>query len=311
LILVHRKDLLYQTVARVQGYLGEPVGSIGDTRWDPKRCTVGMVQTLGRLSPDILEFLRRQVVFIADESHHLPAATFTQVAKHCPAYVRVAISATPFKANDLVHAYRLQGTTGALLYEQSAAHLVTDGHLAPVHVEYIQVQTPSTIRSAPYQQAYTEGIVQNHDRNHAIVERAQQSAAQGRHVLILVTRLEHGATLSTMLACPFLSGKESSETRQRAAQHFQQGTPPILVVTSIWDEGVDAPEIDHVILAGGGKSEIQVLQRIGRGMRRKTDGRGLLVTDFLDLMHRQLTKHSRDRFLACRAAQFTTALRTD
>lgn len=308
LIVVHRKDLLHQTVQRLQDYLGEPVGSIGDQIWDPKRCTVGMVQTLGRQTPNMQEFLRRQHVFLADESHHLPSATFLNVAKRCPAYVRVAISATPFKANDVVHAYRLQGATGALLYEQSAAHLVTEGHLAPVQVEYVQIQTPTTMRGLAYAQAYTEGIIQNTERNQAIIARAQDSAAQGHRVLILVSRLEHGAFLSARLACPFLSGKESSEARRHAASQFQHGRPPILVVTTIWDEGIDAPEIDHVILAGGGKSETQVLQRIGRGMRRKADGRGLTVTDFLDLTHRNLTKHSRDRFLACQAAKFSARL---
>lgn len=56
------------------------------------------------------------------------------------------------------------------------------------------------------------------------------------------------------------------------------------------------PRSPSWVLAGGDKSEVQVLQRIGRGMR-KPQGRttDLQVIDFLDLTNEGLARHSRER----------------
>jgi superfamily II DNA or RNA helicase len=308
LVLVHRKELLHQTQAVLHAALGVPVGCVGDSLYDPQPITVAMVPTIAANldAPATREWLATIGTLITDEAHHLAAATFSKVAAACPnAYCRVAISATPFKRNNLPQQFQVQAQTGALLYEHQAARLIDAGYLAPVTVEYTAIHGPKLARGIPYRLLYDEGIVRHPARNNDIVAKAHESIRHGRHVLILVTRREHGTLLAGRIGCQFLSGKDPSSVRQQVKQSFTTGQTTALVVSTIWDEGVDAPDIDHIILAGGGKSDLQLLQRIGRGMRKKSDGRSLLVSDYLDLHATILTRHSVDRFLAVRTAGFS------
>jgi superfamily II DNA or RNA helicase len=64
---------------------------------------------------------------------------------------------------------------------------------------------------------------------------------------------------------------------------------------SILDEGVDVPNIDVLILAGGGKSSINTLQRVGRGLRKGGNIDKLYVVDTLDFQQYHLLKHSLQR----------------
>ena len=67
-----------------------------------------------------------------------------------------------------------------------------------------------------------------------------------------------------------------------------------MIASPIFDEGVDLPEINSLIIAPGGKSEWKTIQKIGRGLRKKASNKPLIVYDFIDAS-RFLKKHSRAR----------------
>lgn len=51
-----------------------------------------------------------------------------------------------------------------------------------------------------------------------------------------------------------------------------------------------------VILAAGGKAEVQLRQRIGRGLRRKKTGKNITyIIDFQDSFNQHLLKHAKTR----------------
>ena len=74
----------------------------------------------------------------------------------------------------------------------------------------------------------------------------------------------------------------------------------ILVASTIFDEGVDIPEIDALILAGGGQSYIKNIQRVGRALRPKMHKDYVVIYDFLDGRNPKdkkdyLAQHTRSR----------------
>lgn len=71
----------------------------------------------------------------------------------------------------------------------------------------------------------------------------------------------------------------------------------MLIGSTILDVGVDVPAVGMVILAGGGKAEVALRQRIGRGLREKKNGLPniALVVDFEDLGNNHLRDHARQR----------------
>jgi superfamily II DNA or RNA helicase len=80
----------------------------------------------------------------------------------------------------------------------------------------------------------------------------------------------------------YLSGQDSGDRRRRILAQFRQGQVDIVITSVIWDEGVDAPNIENLILAGGGRAPHRQIQRIGRGMRKVAGKDRLTVIDFAD-----------------------------
>jgi superfamily II DNA or RNA helicase len=146
--------------------------------------------------------------------------------------------------------------------------------------------------STDYQEQYSE-VVLSPERNVKILEILESYKYDS--ALVLVERLEHGQLLYEMLPNSiYANGSMDSTTRQAALDSLRQGNRTIVIATPIFDEGVDVPAVDLVILAGAGKSAIRLMQRIGRGMRPKADGRGLIIIDFID-SGKYLLKQSYER----------------
>jgi len=86
---------------------------------------------------------------------------------------------------------------------------------------------------------------------------------------------------------------------------LRDGSLQVLIATTILDEGVDVSGINCLFLMAGGKSMRQVLQRIGRGLRKKDDGSGLEVYDALDYHNEYLVDHTLDRYNTYKAEKFS------
>lgn len=148
--------------------------------------------------------------------------------------------------------------------------------------------------ASDYAVIYREFIVANEIRNTLLVQKVIQSKANS--VLILVDRIEHGLTLADAISgSVFVSGKDSMADRLDALESLRKGTGSIVIATSIFDEGVDVPAVDLLVLAGGGKGYKRLLQRLGRGMRRKEGHNVLMVIDFMDMGDIYLRRHSKTR----------------
>lgn len=61
--------------------------------------------------------------------------------------------------------------------------------------------------------------------------------------------------------------------RSQRMQEFRDGALPVLAAPRILDEGVDVPEADLGIVLAANRSKRQIVQRLGRVIRRKADGR--------------------------------------
>jgi superfamily II DNA or RNA helicase len=119
--------------------------------------------------------------------------------------------------------------------------------------------------------------------------------------MILIGQVAHGNNLVKMLAgsgvkVEFIRGETDNDERQRALNRLASGETQILIGTNILDVGVDVPAVGLVILLGGGKAEISLRQRIGRGARRKKRGPNIFfVLDFTDVWNRHTADHARER----------------
>jgi len=81
------------------------------------------------------------------------------------------------------------------------------------------------------------------------------------------------------------------DVRSNSIKEFKEGKVDVIVSTLL-KEGVDIPEITAYVNAGGGKSEISNIQRVGRALRRSKDGtKDAVIVDFIDGGHKFLSEH--------------------
>lgn len=302
-VMVHRKELMYQTAERFTKRGIQDVGMIGDGIYNPRKVTVAMVQTLANKMHK-KDFVNNKLLFV-DEAHHLSSDQMMNVFNAIPGPYRFGVSGTPLKY-DVLCDLKLIASTGDIVYELSNEYLIESGHSAvpTIYIKTIE-STDDEIWKLPYAEAYEQCIVNNHMRNAFISDFAN---IQEGIVLILINRIEHGRTLQSLIpGSVFVSGHDSTEYRQETLEDMrtQHG---VYIASPIFDEGIDVPNIDTLIIAGGGRSYGKLLQRIGRGMRKKEGLNQLVVLDFIDDTNKYLIDHSNERIDTYVAEGFATKL---
>lgn len=321
IIFVHTKDLLYQMKNNIEFLLGVECGQIGDSIVDIKPITVATMQTAARslgkkyvkydsddwddkktkLSKEqaeqIKKFLISAQVIINDECHRCACRSIQILAKACKnATYRYGATATLREDGADIAIY---GVLGPIIYRMSASELIDRRWLVPPKIYVYQM--PAIIRAEDinldWHKVYKKRIVQNNDRNQLISKAALQLFEKGKKTLILVKEIEHGETLYELLEdsdayIRFVQGKDRD--REEVLQQFKSNELDILIATVLFDEGIDLPMLDAVILAGGGKSYVKALQRIGRALRIYKNKKEAIVVDFLD-NGKWIEKHSKKR----------------
>ncbi len=251
----------------------------------------------------LLKLLSMVEVVIGEEAHEAGGNSYYEILSHCKnAQIRIALTATPFMRSAEEDNMRLMAAFGPILLTVSEKTLIDRGVLAKPYFEYRSPKPADKLRkSSPWQRAVDIGIVNGEYRNQDVVNLAVKGRDHGLPVLILVARKKHGPVLVELLRARGMrvrqiQGENDQAERERALAALEAGEIDALIGTTIVDVGVDVPGIALLILAGGGKGEIQLRQRVGRGLRAKKTGPNVtFVIDFTDELNSTLRDHARMR----------------
>jgi len=304
LFLVPSRELMYQSQKRFIKRLElseDEVGIVGDGKWQPGSfVTVASIQTLeARMNtPEAQHLIESAEVLFLDECHGVGSDTYYTVATLCPAYYRYGLSATPLDRTDGAN-LMLIAATGEMLIDIPLKELVERGINPGADIIFDKVTEPVLKKNCRYPTAYKKGVSENEQLLDKVVEWAEIFANQGLNVLILCEEIQHGKTIdealwnkpSKMIPHQFIHGTEDTDIRQGALESFSKRRLPVLIASTILDQGVDTDAIDALILAGSRKSKIKTLQRLGRGLR----GKKLIVVEFSNFCHKYLLEHSYQR----------------
>ena len=309
LFLTTRQVLMYQMKDGFED-AGFKVGVMGDGEWAPKRgVNVATIQTImARLSNIKTAVKTRKLLqmfefVILEEAHEASSESYYEVMNALTnASYRLSLTGTPFMRPDGEANMRLMAVSGQVGIRVSEKLLIDRGVLAKPFFKYIKAPMPTALlRSSSWQKAYDLGITNNSARNQLIVENVNRAVSMGLTGMVLVQRKKHGAILKEMfkkagIKVDFIYGEHDQDRRQRALNKLKTGEIEVLIGSTILDVGVDVPAIGIVALAGGGKAEIALRQRIGRGLRAKANGPNVcMVLDFEDGKNKHLISHYKTR----------------
>lgn len=258
---------------------------------------------------DIRWLLGQTEYLLFDEVHHLSSMSWNSIGENCLATARSGLSASAFSDpedryfNDML----LIGHTGEVVCHIPPRWLIDRKYLAEPLIHWVAINT-ERIRSQTWHTVYKEGVVQNNYLNYLVAGVARHVRNLGYKVLILVQRLDHGKRLLQLIDDPtvvfsfggggryrWVDGQavEDSQSPEDLRQSFEMQSSGILVGSTVYDEAIDIPSMNFLIMAGGGKSFRKTVQRLGRPLHSRDEF--VHVLDFWFYNHPYLQKHSRER----------------
>ncbi len=223
-------------------------------------------------------------LFIFDECQYAASETLQFIHRaSTSARHRFLLSGTPWRdtGDDIL----IEAVAGPKFCDINATKLIKMNYLVPPDIHFVNVPVMRGVGKT-YHEVYKNYIVENEERNNLILRAAEKLVAAGKKVLILVVRVQHGKNLMNMMkdrySVKFLDGAKSTKNRLDTIQDMKDGNIDILIASKIFDQGVDIPELDALILAGSGKSSGRALQRIGRVIRKAPNKKKAIVVEFFD-----------------------------
>ena len=224
-------------------------------------------------------------VILGDEIHLCAAKTFYKVLMNCSnAKMVVGMTATATGRSD-GEDMKIIAAVGDIVYTIPIQELTAKGYLVPAKVNIINIEKYQVGPMDEYRDIYTNGIVKNKERNEKAVDIAIQESKKGV-VLVYIDIIEHGETLLKMFkdkkqkGVIFVHG--NVKERKKILQDVVRGKYSIVIGSKIYGTGINVPKFTALVLVGGGRGTIKIIQLSGR-MLRLNEGKDIVnIYDFKD-----------------------------
>ena len=227
-----------------------------------------------------------------DEVHNSSAASFQDFLKQFGCPLKYGFSASPARSGDYLGYAKIRQFIGSPIIDIDSHELLENDVMAKPYIYLVKNECKQD-EYFDYQTAYTEEIVNGKKRNELVKTITEK---YGNGVLIVVNIVEHGEILRDLIpGAVFISGETPVDERKKSIEAFDKGELPVLIGSTILQEGISITHMKAMVLACGGKSNVAVLQKIGRSLRFK-EGEKTEVDfyDFIDTA-KFLSKHSKMR----------------
>ena len=295
LILVHRAELMRQWQERLSSFLelnSQKIGLIGAGKKKPTgMLDIAVIQSLARRD-DLPELLSQYGQIIVDEAHHLSAQSFEAVLNEASAKYVLGLSATPVRSNG--HHPIIFMQCGPIRHVAKRPTHVPKELIVKVR----HLPTPSIPPHASIQDVIRL-LAEDDNRNARIVADALAALNAGRKVLLLTKRTEHldllFAHLKDIQQPSFLlHGRMKTKERQAVMQALADlpgDSPHILLASAqLVGEGFDHAPLDTLILTLPISWDGTLQQYAGRLHRKHSGKTDILIHDYVELDHPQLSR---------------------
>nr|MCR4803103.1 DUF3427 domain-containing protein [Lachnospiraceae bacterium] len=298
LFLVHREQILkqakrsYQRVLPTNVTTGLLSGNYKDINADFLFSTV---QTMSR-DYILNQFGREQFdCVIIDETHKAGAETYQKIIDYFQPKLLLGMTASP-ERTDGFDIYKLFDNN--IAHEIRLQDALQEDLLCPFHyfgISDLEVEGQVIDDNTEFRYLASDARVDH------ILEQANYYGYAGNRVkgLIFCSRNEEAKVLSQALNARgyktvALSGDNSQEERELAVERLEMDcevdsnqrplNPQALdyiITVDIFNEGVDIPEINQVIMLRPTQSAIIFVQQLGRGLRKADGKEFVVVLDFI------------------------------
>jgi superfamily II DNA or RNA helicase/HKD family nuclease len=307
LFIAHREEILDQSrntfrqVLRDAAFGEKWVGSDRPSRFEHVFASIQSLNASGVTKVDPSHF----DMVVIDEFHHAAAPSYEAVLGHLRPIELLGLTATPERADGLDVLAHFDNQIAAELRLWDA---IDQQYLVPFG--YFGIHDGLDLRDIPWRRgrgydidALTGLLTADHIWAHQVIEQVRQKVAEPhrmralgfcvsvKHAQFMAERFERAGIASVAIW-----GDSAKVDRQGALRDLASGRRQVVFTVDLFNEGVDVPAVDTLLMLRPTESPTLFLQQLGRGLR-KSHGKSLCtVLDFVG-QHRREFRYDR-RFRA-------------
>ncbi|MBD1222140.1 DUF3427 domain-containing protein [Virgibacillus halodenitrificans] len=286
LFVVHREQILRKAMSdfkRIMGGLEKDFGILsGSSKQEEAKYLFTTVQTISK-QDTLLQFHPEEFEYILiDEVHKAGAASYLRVINYFKPKFLLGMTATPERTDDF-NIYELFDYN--IAYEIRLQEALEEDMLCPFHyfgVTDLELNGEIIDDTAILSKLVTEERVEH------IIDKLDYYGHSGRKVrgLMFCSRKEEAVKLSFALnqnglQTVVLTGDNSQDERIYQVNRLENGSLDYIITVDIFNEGIDIPSINQVVMLRQTQSSIIFIQQLGRGLRKHDSKDFVTIIDFI------------------------------
>jgi superfamily II DNA or RNA helicase len=302
LFIAHRKEILDQSLTTFRQAVGD--FSFGQ-KWyggaTPSDLThvFASIQSLSKGAIQAFDPSQFDVIII-DEFHHAAAKSYQAVLEHFTPQEVLALTATPERSDgqDILSLF-----DGEIAAELRLWDAIDQQHLVPFHYFGVSDGTDlSKISYSPTLGYEAKELSNVYTGNHVwaglvlktLSDRVNLDTARALGFCVSV---DHANFMDEFFAAKgipsaVVTGETSTGERDSALGALRDGNIRIIFSVDVFNEGIDIPSVDTIVMMRPTESPVVFLQQLGRGLRHAPNKSLCTVLDFVGT-HRKEFRYDR------------------
>lgn len=308
LFVAHREEILQQSRATFRQALQDP--SFGELWVGAHRPTefqhvFASIQSLSATGYSDLHADHFDVV-VVDEFHHAAAQSYATLLSHLRPRELLGLTATPERADGLPILTWFGGRIAAELRVWDA---IDQQRLCPF--EYFGIHDGLDLREIPWRkgsgydaEGLTNLLTSSDFYAQFVIKQLTERVGPPSKIRALgfCVSVEHARYMARIFASAGISAvaiwsDTPREERLSAMRHLSEGTVNIVFSVDLFNEGVDVPTVDTLLMLRPTDSATLFLQQLGRGLRKSSKKRLCTVLDFVGHHRKEFRFEQRFRAL--------------
>lgn len=227
---------------------------------------------------------------IGDEAHTFKAKSLTTIMNRL-VNAEMRIGTTGTLDGGQVNELTLIGNFGPVYKVTTTQSLIESDTLAELKIKALVLKYSDEVRKAFGKQTYADEIsfIAAHEKRNRFI--TNLALDQTGNTLVLYNLVKkHGEPLFKQIRDRagkrkvfFVSGSVNAEEREKIRSLTEKENGAIIVASSgTFSTGINIKNLHNIIFASPSKSQIRVLQSIGRGLRKSENGQGTVIYDLAD-----------------------------
>ena len=292
LFVAHREEILEQSLRTFRLALGDPTFGekwVGGNRAERFAHVFASIQSLTARGMDNLDPDHFDVV-IVDEFHHAAAKTYERLLQHAQPHELLGLTATPERADGLSILDYFDGRIAAELRLWDA---IAEGRLAPF--QYFAIHDGVSLEAVPWRRGRgydIESLANVYTSNDAwarlVIRKTADQVGRPHQMRALgfCVNVEHARFMANHFNAAGIRsvavwGNSPEVERRKALADLRDGHVNVVFSVDLFNEGVDIPNVDTLLMLRPTESATLFLQQLGRGLRKTNDKAACTVLDFV------------------------------